>query len=126
MKNLRTVDKENINVHITYDDAIKLKDLSYILNVLNLSINDYYRENGVKSNELSEYAAVVNKVEAGSILAKIRVAFFGKALPTILKYMGQRLQKDSERRERSFTADVNIDPGKYGAISIHVSYHSKG
>ena len=25
MKNLRTVDKENINIHITYDEAIKLK-----------------------------------------------------------------------------------------------------
>ncbi|MBR4872334.1 MAG: hypothetical protein IKV00_00715 [Clostridia bacterium] len=125
MKNLRTVDKENINIHITYDEAIKLKDFSYILNVLNMSINDYYRENGVKSNALSEYAAVVNKVDAGSIWLELGVAFFGQAIPAIVQCMMQRFQKDSERREKNLNMNASIKLGNKGEINIHVDYHDK-
>lgn len=130
---------ENFNIHITYNENIKLKDLSDLLNTINLSVNDYHRDNGVRNNELKKYAAVVNKVENGSIWLEIAIPVFKNLTADVLtEYVLPRLKKSSNSTKHVDTRDnctmnvyvgdnctVNVYAKDNCTINIHMDYNNK-
>ena len=114
----------NFNIHITYNDKIKLKEFSDLLNTINLSVNDYYRDNGVGNHELSQYSAVVNKVENGSIWLEIAIAVFANVTATVLaEYLLRRTNKGSKDKKNICppTDNIHIETGDNCTINIHIN-----
>lgn len=48
------IERGNITMCIKHTD-VEVKELSELLYIINLSINDYYRENGITGTQLSHY-----------------------------------------------------------------------
>lgn len=118
------INTENFNIHITYNDKIKLKEFSDLLNTINLSVNDYYRDNGVGNHELSQYSAVVNKVENGSIWLEIAIAVFVNVTATVLaEYLLKRINKDSKDKNPPLD-NIHIETGDNCTINIHIDSHN--
>ena len=75
---LKEVELKNTDIvkyHITYDEHLTIKELSEVLDVMNKSINDINRSNGIKNNaEIGKrFAPTVSNVENGSIIMDIIV-----------------------------------------------------
>lgn len=63
----QVVEREMITMCIKYS-TLEVKELSELLYIINLSINDYYRDNGIAGSQLSRYAPTIQKVQQGSII----------------------------------------------------------
>ena len=91
----QTKEKEIITMCIKHSD-IEVKELSELLYIINLSINDYYRDKGISSSQLSYYAPTIQAVRQGSIeldlaLAIIENIAVGVAAELIVRYLKNRI-----------------------------------
>ena len=68
---------KSITMHMNYNEALTLKELSEILDLINKTINDVNRENGIRNNvELGKkYPTEVIGVDPGSIIIHILTNF---------------------------------------------------
>ncbi len=114
----------NYKFHITYDVNMTLKELSDLLCAINLSINDYYRDNGVGNAKISLYAPVVNEVDKGSIVLDLAVSVFSGLTSTLLtEYILNRI-KNVRKFNVERTKDLNnvrVECGNNNTINIHIS-----
>lgn len=61
------MEREFISMHIKYGN-LELMELSELLYIVNMSINDYYRDNGIANNQVKQYAPAIQRVHEGSII----------------------------------------------------------
>lgn len=107
--------KASFQIHISYQENIKLKELADLLNTVDLSVNDYYRDCGISNSELSRCAAVVDRVESGSILLGIIVEVVAGATAALLaEYILRRI--GNGRRDR----DLHIQVGDNSKVNIFI------
>lgn len=92
---------------IKYRD-LEVKELSELLYIINLSINDYYRDNGIASNQLSNYAPIIRDVQHGSIILDllfdllkdiVKDAAKDVAVELIAGYLNNRIRSLREKYE---------------------------
>lgn len=115
------VSRATFNIHVTYDESIKLKELSGLLNNINMSVNDYYRDNGVGSRELSQYSPVVNNVKNGSIWLEIIIAVFsGITVELLAEFILKRIGKDEKGASNNFD-NIHIETGDNCTVHIHIN-----
>lgn len=117
-----------LTIHITCNENIKLKDLSNLLDTINLSVNDYYRNNGIGNNKLSKYAAIVNKVGNGSILLEIAIDMFVPVTASMLaEYVLNRMrkQKNTHNGPNNGLDNIHIRAEDNCTINIHIDYNNK-
>ena len=91
----RTAERENVTMCIKHAD-LEVKELSELLYIINLSINDYYRENGISGSQLGHYAPTIKAVRQGSIeldlaLAIIENIAIGITAELIVRYFKNRI-----------------------------------
>lgn len=105
----------SFHIHIAYQGNMKLKELADMLNTINLSVNDYYRDCGIGNRELSRHAAAVNKVANGSIWLEVLIAVFSGITSTLLaEYILHRMRNGKEN------CRVHIEAGDNNTIHIHI------
>lgn len=113
---------KNFNIHITYDKNLTLKELSDLLNRVNLSINDYYRDNGISNNTIWQYSPIVNKVGNGSILLNIGVTVLSDVTSTLLaEYIINRITKWRKSKNDNVINNIYIEAGDNNVINIHIA-----
>ena len=95
-----------------------LKKLTEVLQVINLSVNDYYRDNGISNREVGLYAPVVNQVEKGSILIEIAISVFSGVTASLLtEYILHRIRQGKNKDD----CNIHIEAGNSNIIHIHVN-----
>lgn len=122
-KDVRYMNTENFKFHITYNTNMTLKELSELLANINVAINNYYRDNGIRNNTVSSYAPIVNKVDNGSILLDIAIAVFSGLTATLLaEFIMDRIRKlqKSEKKNDKNLNNVCIVAGDDNTINIHI------
>ncbi len=130
--------KEEIKLHITYDEELKLGDLAECLSKINTAINDVNRDNGMKDSRKigSEYASKVQNVESGSIIVFITVNIVTPvALSVIANYIYDKLKGFKKKKKKSneehnieedSIVDVRVvEENDKKEISIHISSHRR-
>lgn len=104
-------------MHIVYRENIKIVELAELLRAVNLSINDYYRDNGISNRELNDYAAVVSKVESGSIWIEFIMSVFTNLTASLLKeYVLRRLDRNTKNN-----VGIHIETGDNCVINIYIN-----
>lgn len=105
----QAVEREIITMCIKYSD-LEVKELSELLYIINLSINDYYRDNGIASGQLSRYAPTIQEVQQGSIILDLLLDLLKDiakdiandvAVELIAGYLNNRIRSLQERYEKS-------------------------
>ncbi len=125
-----------VTLHFTYDKNLTLKELTEVLDMINKAINDFNRDNGIKSgNTLSKrYAAEVAGIKEGSLIIELLVSFAAGITTSVLgNYIFERLKKwGSKKKERpeGNPAELGVDdvPAKFpisitvngGTVNIHI------
>lgn len=99
----QVIEREMITMCIKHSD-LEVKELSELLYIINLSINDYYRENGIAGSQLSYYAPTIKTVRQGSILLDLALALLeniavGVAIELIAGYLENRIRSLREKYE---------------------------
>lgn len=113
------------NIHITYQENIKLKELADLLNTVDLSVNDYYRDSGICNNKLNQFSTVVSKVQNGSIWLEIIISVFSGVTSAVLaEYMLQRMRKNKEKCDDN-EGYIRIEAGDNNTINIHIDNTQK-
>ena len=116
---LQTNRTTSFNIHISYQKKMQLKEFANLLNTINLSVNDYYRDNGLSSNELHQHAAIVSNVRNGSIWLEIIISVFSEVASSLLaEYISQRLCKNKEKCNAN---EIHIEAGDYNTINVFVN-----
>lgn len=92
----QAIERKNVTMRIMHSD-LEVKELSELLYIINLSINDYYRDNGVASNQLGCYAPTIHAVRQGSIeldlvLDLLKEIAVGVAIELLVGYMSNRIR----------------------------------
>ena len=104
--------------HITYDRSLKLKDLSELLHAMNLSVNDYYRDNGICNRDLDIHAPVVSRIGEGSIWLELLISVLSDVTANILaKYIWNRIQKKLNVTKEN--TPISIEVGDNSTVNIH-------
>lgn len=109
-----------IKLHISYDSAITLKELSDTLDTVNKSINSINRENGITNNYVlgRYYAPRIESVESGSIVLNLLTNFVAPvALGLISNYIFNAMQKKGKKNK---TIDINTEINGDIIINIHI------
>lgn len=77
-----------MRVHLSYEDELALKELSELLDLINKSINDFNRSNGVNNNSRigKEYSLQVKSVESRSIVVNLLINVVSPVLLSALAY----------------------------------------
>lgn len=127
------MENKKIEIHITYDNDLTLKELLEILNLFNLSINDCYRERGLNNFQIRKCATLVNTVKEGSIWVELGLPvleFVGEIVKDIAPEMiaacfMYRCNKKKESNEKSslfssFNINININ-----IINLNISNKDK-
>ena len=96
-------EREIVTMCIKHSD-LEVKELSELLYIINLSINDYYRENGITSAQLSHYAPTIQAVRQGSIELDLLIDLLkniagSTAVELIVKYIKERIYSLREKYE---------------------------
>lgn len=91
----QVVEREMITMCIKYS-TLEVKELSELLYIINLSINDYYRANGISGSQLSSHAPKIQAVRQGSIdldlaLALLENIAVGVAIELIAGHLKDRI-----------------------------------
>ena len=109
---------ENYKYHIISSEKMTLKDLTELLKLINLSINDYYRDNGIGNRDISLYAPAVNEVEKGSICIDIAISVFSSVTASLLaEYILHRIRQARCKDE----SNIRIEAGNNNVIHINVN-----
>lgn len=85
----------NVRIHLSYEDELTLKELSELLDLINKSINDFNRSNGVNNNSRigKEYSTQVKSVESGSIVVNLLLNVVSPVLLSVLaNYIYDRIK----------------------------------
>ena len=85
-----TVSNNPVTIHIKYNESLTLKELSKVIYLINLAINDINRDNGIKDNAKlgKSFAAEVIGVDSGSIVLHIITHFVAPvALGILANYL---------------------------------------
>ena len=122
------MEKRNFGIHITYGRNLTLKELSEVLNLINLSVNDYYRDNGINNFEIGRYAPSINGVKEGSIFFDIVIPIFETVcseaitVETVVQYILSRLNKMETKKGHSpINLYFNINIGTNNTINMNVN-----
>lgn len=118
----------SIRVHITYDKSLTLKELSETLDLINKSINDFNRDNGVTNNGKlgKNYASEVESVEAGSIIVNLMVNVIAPvALSVLANYIYDRVKqigvnKKPNNESVKYPVDITVNSSAGNEVSIHI------
>ena len=99
----QVAEREIITICIKHSD-LEVKELSELLYIINLSINDYYRDNGIAGSQLSHYAPTIQKVQQGSIILDLALDLFqevaiGVAASLIAEYLLTRIRSLQDKYE---------------------------
>ena len=104
--------KDKFAIHISYNEALTLKELTFVLEQINKAINDVNRDNGVKSNNTigTKYAPAIVGVESGSIILHIIANF---VLPITLNVLANAIskrlfEKKQEKTQKNADMDCHI------------------
>ena len=125
------MENQNFGVHITYDQKITLKELSEVLNLINLSINDYYREKGINNFQIGRLAPSVTGVKEGSIFFDIVIPVIETicseaiTVETIMAHILNRLNRPKQEKSRQTHIYVTFNIGKGNTININVGEKSE-
>ena len=119
--------KEKIfDIHITGKKGIKLNDLITVLEVLKLSVNDYYRDNKVANKDLSKNSPTIKKVQEGSILLQLGISVFaGVAANVLSQLITSRFRKKEEKNNNSNT-NVSIYNIYFEGDTINIEVDNSG
>lgn len=103
----QVIERKIITICIKHSD-LEIKELSELLYIINLSINDYYRENGIAGSQLSHYAPTIQSVQQGSIILDLLLAILediagNAAVDLIAKCFKKRIDLLSEKYVRGRT-----------------------
>ena len=99
--------QSSITIHIDYNESLTLKELSEVLDIINKSINDVNRGNGIKDNAKlgKEYAAKVAGVDSGSIIVHILTYVVAPvALSILADFLYDRLKNIGAKKEKENSA----------------------
>lgn len=66
------MEREIITTHIKYGN-LELMELSELLYIVNMSINNYYRDNGIENNQVKQYTPTIQSVHKGSIIFNLSI-----------------------------------------------------
>ena len=121
--------KDIINLHITYERDLTLKELSEIISLLNSAINDFNRENGITSNIIlgKEYASTISCVKSGSIVLEIvaniaisvACGVFANYIYDRVKTVGCKKGKKEEIQDFKYPINIAVN-GDNNTITINV------
>ena len=118
--NTLSTDRQHENILFGKSKNLTLKELSELLNRVNLSIYDYYRYNGINNNEIASYAPIVNKVDNGSIIVEIVIAVFSELTAILfVEYLKNRFTKQNKKKDDNAIINVNIEAGN--VINIYIA-----
>ena len=85
------MEKEVISMHIQYVN-LELMELSELLYVVNMSINDYYRDNGIANNQVKQYAPTIHSVHEGSIIFDLLIEKIVEfSIEKLIEYIKKRI-----------------------------------
>ena len=120
--------KDQVTIHINYNEALTLKELSEVLDLTNKAINDINRENGIKNNGIKEYAAEVSGVESGSIVIHILTSFVVPLATSLLAdFLYERLKNIGAKKEKNkvvsgtaYPITINVN-GDSNTIELNIS-----
>ena len=118
------MEEKNFSIHIENDSNLTLKELLETLSVLNLSINDYYRDNGVSNYSIADLSPSIKKVKEGSVFLEIAIPVFTAITSTLLaEYIKSRFEKKKEKNNNNEASIVNvyIAENNQGQINIDLS-----
>ena len=121
------MNKEMITVCIKHTD-LEVKELSELLYIISLSINQYYRENGIAVRKHNCYAPTVQAVRQGSIemdlalavIENIAVGVAAELIAEALKGIVYRMRdkyESGKTKKQIFTYEIttririSIEPG---------------
>ena len=110
---------KSITMHMNYNEALTLKELSEILDLINKAINDVNRKNGIRNNaELGKkYKTEVTGVDSGSIIIHILTNFVAPvALSVLADFLSERLKNFGAKKEKK---QIKIDSAY--PISIRIN-----
>ena len=96
-------EKQLVTMRITYSE-LELKELSELLYIINLSINDYFRDQGISGPRLRDYAPTVKAVRQGSIEVDLLLTILGEiavsvAAELLAGYLRKRIRMLQEKYE---------------------------
>lgn len=84
------MEREIITTHIKYEN-LELMELSELLYIVNMSINDYYRDNGIANKQVKQYAHTIQSVHEGSII-------FNLLIEKIVEFSAEKLTEYIKKR----------------------------
>lgn len=117
------MEEKIFSIHIENEHNLTLKELVETLTVLNLSINDYYRDNGVTNHNVTDLSPLIQKVKEGSVLIDIVIpAITTITSAIIVEYIKSRFEKKKEKRNNDSTiVNVYVADNNQGQINIDLS-----
>ena len=121
---ITTMEEKNFSIHIENDTNLTLKELIETLSILNLSINDYYRDNGVSNYSIADFSPSIKKVKEGSVFLEIAIPVFTSITSTLLaEYIKSRFEKKKGKNNNNEPSIVNvyIAESNQGQINIDLS-----
>ena len=117
------MEEKNFSIHIENDTNLTLKELIETLSILNLSINDYYRDNGVSNYSIADFSPSIKKVKEGSVFLELAIPVFTAITSTLLvEYIKFRFEKKKEKNSNEASiVNVYIAENNQGQINIDLS-----
>lgn len=125
-----TVSQNPVTIHIDFNESLTLKELSKVLDLINLAINDVNRDNGIKNNAQlgNDCAAEIAGVEAGSIVlhiftyfvAPIALNIFANYLYDRLRTIGAKKEKNQIRLDTAYPISINVN-GNDNVIEVNIT-----
>ena len=114
------MDEKSFYIHISSSQGLTLKNLTDALNILNLSINDYYRDNGVVNSVISDFSPSIKGVQEGSVILEIAISIFTTVTSALLvEYIKSRFEKKKEKSDDRITIiNVYVVGDENGVINI--------
>ena len=124
----------SFSIHIDYNEALTLKELAEVLELINKAINDINRECGIKNNAKlgKDYAAKVTGVESGSIVVHILTCFVTPITLSVLanfiydrlKTIVSKKEKNSNKEELESPISVVVN-GNNNLIELNITKQKK-
>lgn len=119
-----------VTIHISFNESLTLKELSKVMDLINLAFNDINRKNGVTSTVKigQEYAAKVAGVGSGSIILYILTSFvvpitvgiLADFLYDRLKTIGAKKEKNQVKLDTAYPISINVN-GDNNLIEVHIT-----
>ncbi len=108
----------DFKAHITSNNALSLKDLRQVLEIIDLGINDIKREQGITNNALNrgDNATIITNVERGSIILQFAL---GVAINVTSALIVNSIQKRIAHQKNK-KIDIHTQVKDNVMIDIHI------